>query len=142
MADICDSFDTTRRIYILYIDDDPDLLIIWKKILEKTNYFWVDVALSADEGLRKMDEDRYDCIISDYQMPKMDGVQLLQFIREKNETIPVILFTLHHHVKNKIEGLNYPSIYFLEKKTDTQTQVASIIRIIMTALGNDSGLRK
>jgi len=134
MTDINDTLDTTERISILYVDDDLDLLIIWKKILEKTNLFRVDIAISADEGLQKIDKESYDCIISDYQMPKMDGIQFLKSIREKNLNIPVIIFTVLHHEKEKIESFTNDSTFFLEKITDVQSQIASITQIVFTAL--------
>jgi len=63
--------------YILMVDDEPFLLDIAKMYLEKTGDFAVDTAASARETLEKMETATYDAIVSDYQMPEMNGIEFL-----------------------------------------------------------------
>ncbi len=61
-------------ISALYVDDDPDQLEIGKLFLEKSGSIRVDTASSAGEGLKKLRDASWDVVISDYQMPGMDGI--------------------------------------------------------------------
>jgi len=80
-------------IPVLYVDDEPALLDLTKMFLERMGNMSVDVADSAQKALAMMEARRYDVIVSDYQMPGMDGIALLREIRRKGNTIPFIIFT-------------------------------------------------
>ena len=80
-------------IKILYTDDESTLLDIGKVFLEKSGEFLVTTALSAPEAIRLLEQEKFDAIISDYQMPEMDGIQFLVEVRSRFGPIPFILFT-------------------------------------------------
>ena len=80
-------------ISILYVDDEPGLLEIGKLFLERSGQFSVDIITSAPAALTLLDTKTYDAIISDYQMPEMDGIEFLKKVRTSGNTIPFILFT-------------------------------------------------
>lgn len=80
-------------IRVLHVDDDDEELKFAKLFLEEADpAIHVDSILSASEALRKLRRRSYDCIISDYSMPGIDGVQ---FCRRTRETlsIPFIMYT-------------------------------------------------
>ncbi|MCK4270738.1 MAG: response regulator, partial [Methanogenium sp.] len=60
---------------VLIVDDEPDLLELTKIYLEKTGDFTVDTAASACEAMEMIKATTYDAIVSDYQMPEMDGIE-------------------------------------------------------------------
>ena len=64
-------------ISVLYIDDEAALLDITRMYMEKTGEFSVDTAVSGPLGLEKIRQGSYDAVVSDYQMPVMDGIELL-----------------------------------------------------------------
>ncbi|MDD1695679.1 MAG: response regulator, partial [Methanoregula sp.] len=78
---------------ILYVDDEPMLLELARLFLENTGDFCVDTVTSATEALDILSETSYDCIISDYQMPVMDGIVFLKTFRSKGNVEPFIIFT-------------------------------------------------
>jgi len=62
--------------------------------LERENdRFSVETATDADEGLERLVENEYDCVVSDYDMPGNDGIEFLKSVREKYLDLPFILFT-------------------------------------------------
>ena len=64
-------------ISVLYVDDEPDLLDVGKIYLEQTGNFSVDTVTSAPLALQSLKSQSYDALISDYQMPEMDGIEFL-----------------------------------------------------------------
>ena len=80
-------------IHVLYVDDESDLLEISKLFLERSGQFSVDIITSAPAALTQLNSKTYDAIISDYQMPEMDGIEFLKKVRTSGNSIPFILFT-------------------------------------------------
>ena len=78
---------------VMYVDDEPDLLEIAKLFLESSKEFSVDTKDSAEIGLNVLRQHHYDAIISDYQMPGMDGIAFLKEVRASHGDIPFIIFT-------------------------------------------------
>ena len=80
-------------ISVLYVDDQSDLLDIGKLFLEQSGQFSVDIITSAPAALTILNTKEYDAIVSDYQMPDMDGIEFLKEVRTSGNTLPFILFT-------------------------------------------------
>ncbi|BBL64197.1 MULTISPECIES: response regulator [Methanosarcina] len=78
---------------VLLIDDDPLFLELSKTFLEVFHDIASDAVDSAGEALQKLEKDSYDVVISDYDMPFMNGIAFLKTIRNKNIKTPFILFT-------------------------------------------------
>lgn len=82
-----------KIIRVLHIDDDSSCLMFTKRFLETNDPFLViESTDSADEALELLEDGRFDCIIADDKMPKMDGIELAHEIRKKS-TIPLIFYT-------------------------------------------------
>lgn len=75
--------------HILIIDDDPAIRDIFTQLLESKNYS-VETAGEGKEGLVRMRERMPDLIITDIMMPEMDGLELVQTIRQLDPNLPVI----------------------------------------------------
>ncbi|MDD1729763.1 MAG: response regulator [Methanospirillum sp.] len=85
--------DPTNQYRILLVDDDEDLLFLGKTYIEKFKDFTVDVALSARQGFEKLQICPYDAIISDYDMPEMNGIVFLEKIRSCGYLAPFIILS-------------------------------------------------
>lgn len=83
-----------EQVTVLHVDDDLQFGELTKTMLEREQETF-DVITEDDprEVERLLEEHEIDCLVSDYDMPYMDGIELLERIRENNPTLPLILFT-------------------------------------------------
>ncbi len=121
-------------ISVLYVDDEPDLLEIGRLFLERTGLFSVDTVDSAPEALRVILEKRFDAIISDYQMPEMDGIELLKRVRASGNTVPFIIFTGRGREEIVIQALNEGADFYLQKGGEPVSQFAELAHKVQMAV--------
>jgi PAS domain S-box-containing protein len=82
------------NISILHVDDEPDFATLTAEFLAREDErFTVATATSAEEGLAVIAEEDIDCIVSDYDMPGQNGIELLDTVREDYPDLPFLLFT-------------------------------------------------
>ncbi len=114
----------------LYVDDERDLLDITKLFLESSQEFSVDTTDSAEEGLKVLRQRHYDAIISDYQMPGMDGIAFLKAVRSSHGDIPFIIFTGRGREEIVIEALNNGADFYLQKGGDPEVLYTELTHVI------------
>jgi len=119
---------------ILYIDDEPGLLEVGKLFLESTGDFSVTTVLSGQEGLEQLAQQTFDAIVSDYQMPEMDGIEVLKAVRKTYGTIPFILFTGRGREEVVVEAINNGVDFYLQKGGDAKAQFAELAHKIRQAV--------
>jgi PAS domain S-box-containing protein len=119
---------------ILYVDDEPMLLELAKIFLERTGDFRVDTVTSAPAALDILTGTSYDCIISDYQMPVMDGIAFLKTIRSRGNIVPFIIFTGKGREEVVIEALNSGADFYLQKGGDPKAQFIELAHKIRQAI--------
>ena len=125
---------TGREIRILYVDDEETLHEPVKLLLEINGGIKVETAKSAASVLAEIEGGDYDAIISDYQMPEIDGLEFLDRLRKKSITIPFILFTGRGREEVAIEALNRGADYYFQKGTDIASQIREMRNIIETSV--------
>ena len=82
------------RIRVLHVDDDPELAELTATYLTRENdRLRVDTETSAADGMSRLKETAYQCVISDYEMPGQDGLAFLREVRQTRPELPFILFT-------------------------------------------------
>jgi len=111
---------------ILYVDDEPTLLEIGKLFLEQSGDFQVSVMASAQEALDSPALGTYDAIVSDYQMPGMDGIAFLKAVRERYDDLPFLIFTGRGREEVVIEAINNGADFYVQKGGDPTAQFAEL----------------
>jgi PAS domain S-box-containing protein len=119
---------------VLYVDDECGLLEIAQVFLEMSGDLKVDTALSAHEAEGRMEEERYDAIISDYQMPEMNGIELLKRVRDAYKDLPFILFTGKGREEVVIEALNNGVTFYVQKGGDPISQFKELEHKVKNAI--------
>jgi len=99
---------------ILIVDDEEIMSEVLKDLLEKEGYA-VEVAEDGLIGLELFTRDRFDMVISDIQMTGLDGIQLLQKIKEIDDDVPVIIMTAYSSVETAVAALRYGAFDYISK---------------------------
>ena len=88
------SADMSDRIRVVLVDDDQDFVSLASTLLESESES-LEITTYTDPlaALDRIDLGETDCIVSDYRMPGMDGIELLETVREARPELPFILFT-------------------------------------------------
>ena len=121
------------RIRVLYADDEPALLEIAKIYLERTGDFLVETYTSAVDVLNSPSILSCSVIISDYQMPEMDGITFLKEVRSRYGDIPFILFTGRGREEVVIDAINNGADFYLQKGGEPKAQFAELAHKIKQA---------
>src|SRR5947209_10955492 len=100
---------------VLLVDDEPALLFTLSQLLKSRGLEPV-LARSAKEALAKLDG--VDGVVTDYSMPDMDGVQLLQAIHERDESLPVVMLTAHGSEKVAVRAMKSGAYEYVTKPFD------------------------
>ncbi len=119
-------------IKTLLVDDEKSLLEQAEIFLENQDQeIEVLTAPSAGEALGMLDEEDFDVIVSDYQMPRMNGLELLKEIRKgRNSDIPFIVFTGKGREEVAIKALNLGADRYLQKGGDPKSQYGVLAKSI------------
>ena len=77
---------------ILLVDDNQDGLLVRRSLLEEVGYR-VQIASSGEEGLKLFESQPFDVVVTDYKMPRMNGVELIQRLRALDPNARVVLLS-------------------------------------------------
>lgn len=80
---------------ILIVDDDPDILITYKKGLEESGLFEVDTFTDPEETLSNFKKGLYDFLIIDIRLPKMDGFELCDKMKAIDNKVKICFITAY-----------------------------------------------
>jgi PAS domain S-box-containing protein len=119
-----------EAIRVLYVDDESALLDLCQIFLERSGDFTVTTATSAPEAIRILELKRFDAIVSDYQMPEMNGIEFLKVVRARGDKTPFIIFTGKGREEVVIEALNSGADFYLQKGGEPKSQFAELIHKI------------
>ncbi|UUX91442.1 response regulator [Methanoplanus endosymbiosus] len=119
-----------KEISILYVDDESILHKTFKPTMEMLTGFKVDSAHSGMQALDMTENTSYDTIISDYDMPGMNGLELLKIIRGRGDDIPYIIFTGKSSEEVVIEALNSGVDFYLLKDAEIDSICSELKRKI------------
>lgn len=114
--------DTEAKI--LVIDDEASICEALKEVLEYESYT-VTTATRAGEALKILAVETFDVIISDIKMPEMDGMELLDQVRQLSD-VPVLMITGHGDIETAVSALKKGAFDFITKPLDLNRLLISV----------------
>ncbi|MBO1583339.1 response regulator transcription factor [Bacillus sp. XF8] len=111
-------------IRVLIADDDKEIRELLKKYLERELYT-VDTAMNGEEALHLFNQNKYNLIILDLMMPKVDGIEVCRRLRDKTN-IPILMLTAKDQEVDKILGLSIGADDYITKPFSINEVVARI----------------
>ena len=121
-------------ISVLYVDDEPACLRSANYFLKRTGSSSLTPSLPHPPRLPCSKTKSYDAIISDYEMPEMNGIEFLKTIRTSEKTIPFILFTGRGREEVVIQALNEGADFYLQKGGEPVSQFTELAHKIRQAV--------
>ncbi|MCX7240136.1 MAG: sigma-54 dependent transcriptional regulator [Burkholderiales bacterium] len=104
---------------ILIVDDEEILIRSCKRILSDPSYV-VDTLMDGWEAMRRVEEVKYDIVILDIMMPKVDGLEVLQHIKERHPDVDVIMMTGLSQVQTAVKAMKLGAFDYLSKPFDPE----------------------
>ena len=114
--------DFIKTLNILYVEDEVSAREIFTKILKRF-FNTVDARENGLEGYiafkeKHLKNEKYDLIISDINMPKLDGMEMLEKIREIDSLVPVVFITARHEADVLLKAIELQISDFIIKPID------------------------
>jgi len=105
-----EQFDTliksTKKLSVLYVEDDKVARESTLKFLE-TFFLKIDIAVDGEEAYAKKCLKNYDIIITDINLPKLDGIQLIEKIRKTDITIPILILSAYDDREYFVQSIKF-----------------------------------
>jgi nitrogen regulation protein NR(I) len=118
-----------RAPQVLLIEDDPDLASVIRDALEANDY-QVTLAKDGDEGFALAHKNYYDALLTDFQLPSQDGLNIVRKLHEEKPHLPVILMTAHHSTDIAIQATRRGAWDYLMKPFALKTMLDLIARAV------------
>ncbi|OPY68557.1 MAG: Transcriptional regulatory protein ZraR [Syntrophorhabdus sp. PtaU1.Bin050] len=122
------------RTNVLIVDDDDHMRIALKESLSKAGYA-VSLAGNGLEAVEEMDRRSFDLLITDVKMPRLNGIDLLQHVKDKVPLLPVILITAYGTVQDAVKVIKEGAFDYIQKPFNTDT----LYGVVKRALGVNAG---
>jgi len=118
-------------IRTLHVDDEPSVADTTAAFLQREDdRLHIETALSASDGLARLADATFDCVISDYDMPKTNGIEFLETVRQKYPALPFILYTGKGSEEVASEAIAAGASDYLQKERGTGQYAVLATRII------------
>ena len=114
---------------LLLVEDEEDFAKPLCKLLSESGYA-ADHAVSAEDAEEFIFATQYDALLLDVNLPKKSGLQLLNQLRAKGNTVPVLMLTARDTTQQKIEGLNTGADDYLVKPFEFSELLARLQALI------------
>ena len=117
-----------QPLTVFIIDDDDDIRSSLSRALNKRGYR-VETFCSARHFLDEFNHDKLGCVILDYGLPEINGLELQQYMKQQAMILPIIFITGHGGIPESVQAIKQGAIDFLEKPF----RQATLVKCIETA---------
>jgi len=118
----------TQSKRVLLVEDDEDIRVSMETLFEDL-FQEATVAADGQDGWEKFQAGSFDLVITDINMPKMDGIELLKNIRTIDAHIPVVMLTAHNDMKYVIGASQHRTSGYIIKPLTLDSLGEALIKI-------------
>ena len=128
---------------VMIVDDEPIIRTGLKHVVDwgELGFKIVSEAKNGLDALKKLEEEPVDLIITDIKMPQMDGIELLEVLREKNNDVSVVLLSGFAEFDYAQKGLSLGAIDYLLKPMDP-TNIKEVLEKVYKKFTNDKMIKE
>jgi CheY-like chemotaxis protein len=117
MIDLEDLIIETQKLTLLYVEDNDDNRLTALSLFEDL-FQNIVIAVDGQDGLQKFQENKIDIILTDINMPNMDGLKMAKKIKQLDSEIPIIILTAISDISTVQEAINIGIDSFINKPLD------------------------
>ena len=118
--------------HILVVDDDKNAQILMREILESENYT-VSVADNGESAMEVLDREYIDLVILDIMMPKMDGYEFTEQLREVNNDLPILMISAKQLSSDRKKGYRLGIDDYMTKPVDEEEMLLRVKNLLRRA---------
>ncbi|MGD9899586.1 MAG: response regulator transcription factor [Calditrichaceae bacterium] len=115
-------------MHILIADDEKQIARSLKKSIEAEGYK-VTLAFDGGETLELIKNKRFDAVLLDWRMPRLNGIEVCKNLRDSGNDIPILLLTALSDLSNKVEALNLGADDYITKPFSVEEIIARIAAV-------------
>src|ERR1700694_4967761 len=133
-----------KKRRLLLVDDNEDMLVSLKKVLEAALPVCVDTAADGKEALKAITQRSYSILVTDLKMPHVTGMQLIQEVQERRLPVTIIVLTAHGSIDEAVQAMQLGAYNFLTKPPNTKHLCLIVLRALQqrTLLDEVTSLRE
>ena len=130
---------TSETLRVLCVDDEPGLARLVATHLERDADFDCETAVETRpaDALRRIERESFDCVVSDYDMPRLTGVELLSAAREVDPDLPFLLFSATGPADIAAEMVSSGVSDYVSKRGGREGYTALLRRVKRAAVGGE-----
>ncbi len=119
----------SKDIKLLYVEDNEEAGC---EVLELFKIFFENIIVAYDglDGLEKFQSNDIDLIITDINMPRMDGLTMIEEIRNTNKDVSIIVYSAHEETNYLLKAIDLQVDGFLSKSLNLQSYIKTIYKIL------------
>lgn len=110
---------------ILLVDDEASIRMALKEILEYESHTVIE-SPDAVAGLKALSQETFDLVITDIKMPKVDGLEFLQQIKDQGHEMPVVMITGHGTIDTAVDSIKKGAFDFIQKPLDLNRVLVTV----------------
>tara|TARA_X000000368_G_scaffold220308_1_gene173829 strand:- start:218 stop:1366 length:1149 start_codon:yes stop_codon:yes gene_type:complete len=112
---------------ILLIEDEDSIRRVLKKVLQEDNqYYKFTESTDGQEGISTIKKQEFDLILCDIKMPKKDGIEVLDFIRNHTPTTPVVMISGHGNLEIAVKAMRMGAFDYISKPPDLNHLLSTV----------------
>jgi YesN/AraC family two-component response regulator len=121
--------DYAKDFSLLYVEDDVNLQRETKEILARI-FKRVDTAYDGEEALELFEENHYDLIITDIEMPRLNGLEMSKAIKKLDKEIPIVVVSAYSNTSYFLEAIEIGINYYILKPMDITKLIDTLYDVV------------